>query len=129
MVGNLLPWHTHQRVIQRESNGNSSTLAVAYRLNCRDPSRSLSAAVVAGKGWSTVMRKNVASLMFAGCVALAGPVLAAPGVNTEESSVKSQSAVAVQQVQMPLPGLRDEAAMVLVGTALIGLGAALRRSA
>jgi len=36
--------------------------------------------------------------------------------------------VAVQQVRV-VPGLRDEAAMVLVGTALIGLAAAVRRAA
>jgi len=37
--------------------------------------------------------------------------------------------MAVQQVRVPMPGLRDEAAMVLVGTALIGIAAAVRRSA
>jgi hypothetical protein len=37
-------------------------------------------------------------------------------------------AVAVQQVQVPLLGLREEAAMVLVGLALIGLAAAVRRA-
>lgn len=38
--------------------------------------------------------------------------------------------VAVQRVSMPAPGLRDEpAAMVLVGSALIGLAAAVRRAA
>jgi hypothetical protein len=35
----------------------------------------------------------------------------------------------VQQVQLPFPKLRDEAAMVLVGTALIALGGVVRRSA
>jgi hypothetical protein len=38
--------------------------------------------------------------------------------------------VAVQHVRVsPIGGLRDEAAMVLVGTALIGLAAAVRRAA
>jgi hypothetical protein len=32
-------------------------------------------------------------------------------------------------VRLPTAGLRDEAAMVLVGTALIGLAAAVRRAA
>jgi hypothetical protein len=35
----------------------------------------------------------------------------------------------VQQVQFAFPGLRDEAAMVLVGTALIALGGVVRRAA
>jgi hypothetical protein len=37
--------------------------------------------------------------------------------------------LAVEHVRLPGGGLRDEAAMVLVGTALIGLGAAVRRAA
>jgi hypothetical protein len=37
--------------------------------------------------------------------------------------------VATQQVRAAVTGLRDEAAMVLVGTALIGLAAAVRRAA
>lgn len=37
--------------------------------------------------------------------------------------------VAVQRVSGSGTGLRDEAAMVLVGTALIGLAAAVRRAA
>jgi hypothetical protein len=47
-------------------------------------------------------------------------------VNETESA---PTMAAVQPVRSPLPGLRDEAAMVLVGTALIGLGAAVRRAA
>ena len=37
--------------------------------------------------------------------------------------------VAVQRVGVPATGMRDEAAMVLVGTVLIGLAAAVRRAA
>ena len=37
--------------------------------------------------------------------------------------------VAVQRISVPATGMRDEAAMVLVGTALIGLAAAVRRAA
>jgi hypothetical protein len=36
--------------------------------------------------------------------------------------------VAVQQVRVPIPRVRDEVSMVLVGTALIALGAAVRRA-
>ena len=54
------------------------------------------------------MGKYLASLIFVAFGALASPVYAA--------------------TPNPAP-LRDEAAMVLVGSALIGLGAALRRAA
>jgi uncharacterized membrane protein YedE/YeeE len=83
------------------------------------------------------MRRFVALLIIAGAVgvalagavALAAPMSATPE-NTDVATVEQhRSAVAVQQITMPLPGLRDEAAMVLVGTALIGLGAAVRRAA
>jgi hypothetical protein len=73
-----------------------------------------------------VMRKYLASLVFALTVT-AAPALAATATNSEETA--GPATVAVQQVRVPVPGLRDEAAMVLVGTALIGLAAALRRSA
>lgn len=71
------------------------------------------------------MRKYLASIIFTGCALAASSSLAASPVNETESA----PTVAVQQVRVPLPGLRDEAAMVLVGTALIGLGAAVRRAA
>jgi len=71
------------------------------------------------------MRKYLASLVFTLCLAPAASALAATGA--EEAN--AGPAVAVQQVRVPLPGLRDQAAMVLVGTALIGLAAAVRRSA
>jgi hypothetical protein len=69
------------------------------------------------------MRKNLASLAILFSVWAAAPVLAASNTTDETT------AVAVQQVRVPMPGVRDEVAMVLVGTALIGLAAAVRRSA
>jgi hypothetical protein len=74
------------------------------------------------------MRKYLASLVFAWCVLGASPVLAAPPVS-EARSTEAITTVAVPQVRGPLLGLRDKAAMVLVGTALIGLAAAVRRAA
>jgi len=71
------------------------------------------------------MRKYPASLAFVLTLAAAAPLLAAEASTNGETS----ATVAVQQVRMAVPGLRDEAAMVLVGTALIGLAAAVRRSA
>jgi hypothetical protein len=70
------------------------------------------------------MRREVVSLVFAGIVS-AAPLLAAPGdVLPDETP-----AVAVQRVSGPSMGIRDEAAMLIVGTALIGLAAAVRRAA
>jgi len=69
------------------------------------------------------MRRYLVTLAFALCAA---PAMAA----TENAAETSASAtVAVQQARIPLPGLRDQAAMVLVGTALIGLAAAVKRAA
>lgn len=72
------------------------------------------------------MRKYLASIAFVGCVLGASPIAA----STPRSDADNGPAVAVQQVRVPAAGgLRDEAAMVLVGTALIGLAAAVRRAA
>ena len=72
------------------------------------------------------MRKYLASLAFALSLSAAAPVLAA---TTTVDEAHATAPVAVQHVHVPVPGLRDEAAMVLVGTALIGLAAAVRRAA
>jgi len=74
-----------------------------------------------------VMRRYLASLAFAGAVALSAPAAAASADTVTPAS--NPSAVAVQQVHVPPYRLRDEAAMVLVGTALIALAAAVRRAA
>jgi hypothetical protein len=74
-----------------------------------------------------VIRIFVASLVLVASATLAG---ADPGVNTDRSTATQPTpTLAVPHVRVPLPGLREEAAMVLVGTALIGLAAAVRRSA
>ena len=69
--------------------------------------------------------------MFAGLVGLvASPSAAATRPATDDGRASASAApVAVQRVGLPATGLRDEAAMVLVGTALIGLAAAVRRAA
>ena len=73
------------------------------------------------------MRRYLASLVFTGCALAASPLAAAPPTTEADEPA---AAVAVQQVRVPASGgLRDEAAMVLVGTALIGLAAAVRRAA
>lgn len=76
-------------------------------------------------------RKYVYYLMFAGLVLLivlrAAPLAAATRPTVDER--ETATPVAVQRVGIPATGLRDEAAMVLVGTTLIGLAAAVRRAA
>ena len=71
------------------------------------------------------MRKYLASILFTGSALAASSAWAASPVNETESA----PAMAVQTGRVSLPGLRDEAAMVLLGTALIGLGAVVRRTA
>jgi hypothetical protein len=68
----------------------------------------------------------VAGVMGLGAVAASS----AKGTTIDEArQVETAVPVAVQRVTIPTTGIRDEAAMVLVGTALIGLAAALRRAA
>jgi hypothetical protein len=71
------------------------------------------------------MRTYLASLALLSCL-WAAPALAAAPTNEETNA---RATVAVQHMRIAVPGLRDEAAMVLVGTALIGLAAAVRRAA
>jgi len=72
------------------------------------------------------MRKYLVSLAFVSCLAaVASPAAAAPAPDDTAAS----GAVAVQRSRVPVAGLHDQAAMVLVGTALIGLAAAVRRTA
>jgi hypothetical protein len=73
-----------------------------------------------------VMRMHLGNLALAGMIALLASPAYAGGAGTEEVVA---APVAVQRVNLPATGLRDEAAMVLVGTALIGLAAAVRRAA
>ena len=76
-----------------------------------------------------VMRRFVGTAVFAGCTLVAGSTAAAPAAADSATARPTESAVAVQQVQFPVPRFRDEVAMVLVGTALIALGGVVRRSA
>jgi hypothetical protein len=73
------------------------------------------------------MRRHLVSITVAVIAAASTLAVAAPTVGGETAS--STPTVAVQRVSLPYPALRDEAAMVLVGTALIALAAAVRRVA
>jgi hypothetical protein len=62
-------------------------------------------------------------------VATSVVILALHADDPREPASPATPAVAVQRVSLPAAATRDEAAMVLVGTALIGLAAAVRRAA
>lgn len=74
------------------------------------------------------MRRRYVSRVLAGLAIFAASVGAAPAVG-DEAPASAAPTVAVQRVVLSFPAIRDEAAMVLVGTALIGLAAAVRRAA
>lgn len=67
------------------------------------------------------MRKYLATLVFGGCALMSAPLVA--------TEVSSAVVIEPAPARVSIRGLRDEAAMLLVGTALIGLAAAVRRAA
>ena len=74
------------------------------------------------------MRRQLVSLTLAGMAVvatMATGLSASPA--TDDAATNAAPAVAVQRVSLT-PMVRDEAAMVLVGTALIGVAAAVRRA-
>jgi hypothetical protein len=73
------------------------------------------------------MRTKLVTLTFAG-LAIAMTTAGTSASASDEASVSVRPPVAVKRVGLALPAVRDEAAMVLVGTALICLGAAVRRA-
>jgi hypothetical protein len=69
----------------------------------------------------------LASLILVSCSAFA---TAAPTKDRDRvAQTQPTPALAVEHVRVPLTGVRDQAAMVLIGTALIRLAAAVRRGA
>jgi hypothetical protein len=78
------------------------------------------------------MRREWVLLMFAVLVVVAAAAASAAAAGrgaVDEAREDTATPVAVQRVGIPPAGMRDEAAMVLVGGALIGLAAAVRRAA
>jgi len=76
------------------------------------------------------MRRQFVVVVFAVVAAVAAVSVAAAGrVAAAEPRENTAAPVAVQRVAIPATGIRDEAAMIVVGTALIGLAAAVRRAA
>ena len=77
-----------------------------------------------------VMRRAIGLVVFAlmMCSALLAAAATRPAAD-EPREAAASAPVAVQRVSVSGIHVRDEAAMVLVGTALIGLAAAVRRAA
>ena len=74
------------------------------------------------------IRRALFSLSVA--LLLSAPLMAAPGVEDRQERQVTAVSASVQSSDAPItPGLPDEAAMVLAGTALIGAAAAVRRAA
>ena len=69
------------------------------------------------------MRWYIGPVLYFGVALYAAPVAAAPEPHEQERPVTVQRSTALST------GLSDEAAMVLAGTALIGIAAAVRRAA
>ncbi len=74
------------------------------------------------------MRRLFGFLIFALMCSVSLAAATRPAAD-EPREAAASAPVAVQRVSVPATGMRDEAAMVLVGTALIGLAAAVRRAA
>ena len=79
------------------------------------------------------MRRQFGQVLLAGVVGvLAAPIcIYAEGINDRinDSEASVSSAAVAAPRYFPAAGLRDEATMVLIGTALLGLAAAVRRAA
>ena len=73
------------------------------------------------------MRRQLGVLAFAALAMMTTSPRASASAS-DEPSASAAPTVAVHRVNLALPAVRDEAAMVLVGTALICLGAAVRRA-
>ena len=73
------------------------------------------------------MRRRWLTLVFLGLVAAATPTIGS--TETDTAGTTMTATVAVPSVPRQAPWLRDEAAMMLVGSALVGLAAAIRRAA
>ena len=64
-------------------------------------------------------------MTFALLSVLPPAMAAAPGLREDAAQ---RATVAVQRVNHPYPGVRDEAAMVLIGAGLIALASAVKRA-
>lgn len=77
----------------------------------------------------TVRRRHLVAMALAAIIIAAATLGAAPAASDEAGGSAIGPTVAVQRVTLAIPAVREEAAMVVLGSALIALAAALRRSA
>ncbi len=77
------------------------------------------------RGTEEEMRKYLLFAVVLGLLAFMAPLAIADSPDDDTAAAP----VAVQRVSFRSMGLRDEATMIVVGTALIGLAAAVRRAA
>jgi len=76
-------------------------------------------------GWS--MRRYVLATLVAAFMVVVAP--ASGRSNPDREDKVDRTSLAAQTLMVPTGGVRDEAAMVLIGTALIAVAAAVRRAA
>ena len=74
------------------------------------------------------MRTGIGALIVSGLIGLVAAPATATITRMEETR-QAAAPVAVERISLPATGMRDDVAMVLIGTALIGLAAAVRRAA
>jgi hypothetical protein len=76
-------------------------------------------------------RSRIGAAFITAALAMLVTTIAAAAPSPEGQMPDASPSVAVPRASVTLPadGLRDEAAMVLVGSALIGLAAVVRRAA
>lgn len=74
-------------------------------------------------------RRQLAAWALVVLIIAAATLGAAPAASDDGGGSAIAPTVAVQRMNLALPAVREEAAMVVLGGALIGLAAALRRSA
>jgi hypothetical protein len=77
----------------------------------------------------SVMRRQIVSMAIAALAVLSSSIGAAPAAPDDAATASAPATVAVQRMAFRFPEIRDEVAMVLVGTLLIGVAAAVRRAA
>ena len=75
------------------------------------------------------MRRYMLAGIVAGFMVIVSPSTGRSNPDRDEAEAEARAPIAVQQLTSQSSGLRDEAAMVLVGGTLLVLAAAVRRAA
>lgn len=75
------------------------------------------------------MRRQLQAIVVAGLLGFTASPVVGGSSSSANAEVLEAAPVTVDALPVESPGLRDEAAMLIVGTALIALAAAVRRAA